>query len=120
MLAAVLTGKHFSSLTKRKWKKLMLVKMLMKEIVQCEAVLGTTEQTIHRKRGRSKKTVVPRRTKESQNKTFKIVKRTQNLQNLTEFKRLQASVRKTIKNAKKDYWRNFCNSIGRETEMGKI
>lgn len=29
-------------------------------------------------------------------------------------------MRKTIKNAKKEYWRKFCNSIGRETKIGKI
>lgn len=49
-----------------------------------------------------------------------VVKRTHNFQNLSEFKRLQGNVRKTIKNAWKDYWRKFRNSIVRETEIGKI
>lgn len=33
---------------------------------------------------------------------------------------MQANVRKTIKCAKKVFWRKFCNSIGRETDISKI
>lgn len=29
-------------------------------------------------------------------------------------------MRKTIKNAKKVYWRKFCNSVGRQTEISKV
>ena len=57
---------------------------------------------------------------QSRNKAFKVLKRNHTFQNLIEYKRLQANVRRIIKNAKKDFWRKFCNSVGRETGIDKI
>lgn len=54
------------------------------------------------------------------NKAFKTLKRTHNFQNLIEYKKAQGMVRKTIKTAKKDYWRKFCESIGRTTPVEKV
>lgn len=36
-----------------------------------------------------------------------------------EYKRMQANVRRIIKYTKKDCWRKFCNTVGRETEYGE-
>lgn len=65
----------------------------------CETILGATTQAIQRKGGKHKKKVVPWWTKEctnvikSQNKAFKDLKRNHELQNLIDYKRLQADVR---------------------------
>lgn len=42
------------------------------------------------------------------------------LQNLVKYKKAQAIVRKTIKRAKKSYWRGYCSSIGRTTPLDKV
>ncbi|KAL2082812.1 hypothetical protein ACEWY4_022630 [Coilia grayii] len=56
----------------------------------------------------------------ARNKAFRVLKRTHNFQNLVLFKKAQADVRRTIKQAKKECWRRFCDSIGQDTPVGKI
>lgn len=88
----------------------------------CKAILKAAEKSVKKKGAKHKKKIVPRWTKECgkamkcQNKAFEMLKRNHSVQNLIEYKRLQANVRRIIKNAEKDYWRKFCNSMGRETE----
>lgn len=56
----------------------------------------------------------------SRNKAFRMFIRTHNFQNLIEYKKMQANVRKTIKSVKKVYWVKCCNSVGRETEIAQV
>ena len=92
----------------------------------CRVILEAVERTIKRKEGKGKKRMVPWWNKEcskaikSRNKAFRRLKGNHRFENLIEYKRSQANVRRTIKNARKTCWRNFCNSVGRETELGQI
>lgn len=92
----------------------------------CKAILEAANKSIQKKGGRAGRKIVPWWTKacdkaiKDRNKAFKHLKRNHNFQNLIEYKRLQANARRVIKNAKKDYWRKFCNSVGRETGIDKI
>lgn len=58
-------------------------------------------------------------TKES-NRVFKILKRTHKFEDLIRYKKMQAKIRRTIKTAKWEYWRSFCGSVGRKTEIYKV
>lgn len=49
-----------------------------------------------------------------------MLKRNCNAQNLIEYKRLQGNLRRVVKNAKRDLWRNFCNSAGRQTKINQV
>ena len=57
---------------------------------------------------------------QNRNRAFRAVKRTLNFQNLIEYKRCQAIVRKVVKKSKKDYWQTFCNTIGRTTPIQQV
>jgi len=37
-----------------------------------------------------------------------------------EYKRTQAVVRRSVRKAKKEYWRRFCDSVGRTTPLERI
>ncbi len=54
------------------------------------------------------------------NKMFKQLKAHHTLETLINYKRAQAVVRKTTRSAKRLYWRQFCNTIGRETQLSDI
>ncbi len=54
------------------------------------------------------------------NKAFKLVKRCHNMLSLIQYKKAQAEVRRTIRQAKRASWRHFCNEIGRSTPVGKV
>lgn len=54
------------------------------------------------------------------NKLFKQLKRKMTMDNLLVYKKSVANVRRTIKNAKRVGWRNFCTTIGKETPLEKI
>lgn len=42
------------------------------------------------------------------------------MQNLIEYKKAQAVVRRTVRQAKRASWRNFCDKIGRTTPIGEV
>ncbi len=92
----------------------------------CNAILLAASQSIPKKGGKKKKKIVPWWTKEcdkvikSRNKAFKMLKKNHSFQNFIEYKRKQANVRRIIKNTKKEFWRKFCNTVGRETEIGQV
>lgn len=73
----------------------------------CNAIMLAANQTIPKKKGRRKKKMVPRWTKECEeaikcrNKAFKTLKKNHSFQNFIEYKRKQAQVRIIIKNTKK-------------------
>lgn len=51
---------------------------------------------------------------------FKLLNAHHTLETLINYKRAQAVVRKTIRSAKHIYLRQFCNTIGRETQLSDI
>uniref|UniRef100_A0A669EWH7 Reverse transcriptase domain-containing protein n=1 Tax=Oreochromis niloticus TaxID=8128 RepID=A0A669EWH7_ORENI len=92
----------------------------------CKAVLEVASRVMKRKDGRGEKKIVPWWTQECdkvikyRNRAFKTLKNNHSFQNFIEYKRLQAKVKRTIKSAKRDFWRGFCNSVGRETRIQNI
>jgi len=54
------------------------------------------------------------------NKAFRVLKRTHNFQHLIEYKRAQAMVRQNVRKAKREYWKKFCDSLGRTTPIEKV
>lgn len=54
------------------------------------------------------------------NKAFRVLRQTYKYQHLIDYKRAQALVRRVIKKAKKEYWRSFCNTLGRTTPIEKV
>jgi hypothetical protein len=92
----------------------------------CSSIIEAVQQSVPKKGGIHKKKIIPWWTIEcdqaikSRNKAFKILKRNQNFQNLIEYKKMQAIVKRVIRNTKREYWRNYCNSLGRETDIGKV
>lgn len=54
------------------------------------------------------------------NKAFKLLKRRHNYNHLVLFKKAQAVVRRTIRQAKRESWRGFCSGIGRTTPVGDV
>ncbi len=92
----------------------------------CNAILLAASQSIPKKGGKKKRKIVPWWTKEcdkvikSRNKAFKMLKKNHSFQNFIEYKMKQANVWRIIKNTKKEFWRKFCNTVGRETEIGQV
>lgn len=53
-------------------------------------------------------------------RTFKKMKLMHNYQHLVQYKQAQAKVRKVIRTAKRKYWKEFCGSIGRSTQISEV
>uniref|UniRef100_A0A3B3BBF5 Reverse transcriptase domain-containing protein n=1 Tax=Oryzias melastigma TaxID=30732 RepID=A0A3B3BBF5_ORYME len=91
-----------------------------------DAVVMAALSTIPVSKGRKCRLLVPWWTEECQqaikdrNKALKLLKNTLNLTNLVRYRRAQAKVRKTVKQAKKVSWRIFCSKIGRSTPVGDV
>lgn len=83
-------------------------------------------KTIPRSKGKMKKKAVPWWTEEcskvvkDRNALFKILRKNVNYQNLIKYKKAQAMVRKVVRKAKRQSWKNFCNKIGRTTPVGEV
>lgn len=56
----------------------------------------------------------------NRNETFQLLRRTPNFQHLIQFKKAQALVRKVIKEAKRRYWRDVCDTIWNATPVGEV
>lgn len=56
----------------------------------------------------------------ARNKAFRKVKGSFSFNDLIEYKKTQAEVRRMIRNAKRNYWKQFCNNIGRETHINQV
>jgi len=54
------------------------------------------------------------------NKAFKQLRENMSMSNLLEYKKARAKTRRIIKNAKRNGWREFCSTIGKDTPMDKI
>ncbi len=53
-------------------------------------------------------------------KAFKKLKRTHNWENMIMYKKSQAETRKIIREVKKEYWRMFCDEIGKNTPVEEV
>ncbi|XP_023190232.1 uncharacterized protein LOC111608691 [Xiphophorus maculatus] len=91
-----------------------------------KSIINAAKIAIPRSNGTKKKRIVPWWTSECsgaikmRNKAFKSLKKIICFQNLINYKRRQAEVRKIIRNAKRDYWRKYCESLGRNTALDKV
>ena len=54
------------------------------------------------------------------NKSFRILKKTLNFETLIKYKQCQAVVRCTVKKAKREYWKAFCETLDRTTPIGNV
>lgn len=56
----------------------------------------------------------------ARNKAFKTLKGALCVQNLICYKRKQAEVRRVVKSAKREYWRKYCDTLGRSAPLEKV
>ena len=90
------------------------------------AMYEAAMESVPRSKGKMKRKAVPWWTEQcgkavkQRNKAFRELKRTHNFQNLIQYKRAQAIVRRTIRQAKKTSWQAFCEKIGRTTPIGEV
>lgn len=105
-------------------KNITEVKEMNENVVT--AIIEAAEETIPKKAGSKLKKCVPwwdescNTVIKKRNKMSKQLKIHHTLETLINYKRAQAVVRKTIRSAKRVYWRQFCNTIGRETQLPDI
>ncbi|KAI2660328.1 putative RNA-directed DNA polymerase from transposon BS [Labeo rohita] len=91
-----------------------------------EVIKGVADETIPKSSGKRGRKSVPwwtgecRRVIKDRNRTFRLLRRTHNFEHLIQYKRAQALVKKTIRQAKRSYWRHFCSSIGSMTPVGDV
>ena len=89
-------------------------------------IIAAAEKSIPKSKGRSERKLVPWWTEEcrqavrQRNRALRLLKRTHNMQNPIQYKKAQAVVRRTVRQAKRKSWRNFCSSIGRTTPVGEV
>lgn len=92
----------------------------------CEVLKSTAEEVIGRKKANDKKKAVPWWNEEcsevvsKRNNALKKVRKTLNYNDFINYKRAQAIVRKIIRRAKKNYWREYCDSIGEDVNVSDI
>ena len=90
------------------------------------AIIQAAEASIPKSAGRGTRKSVPWWNEECseaikvRNKAYKQVRRNFTPQCLNEYKRAQAILRRTIRTAKRSCWRQYCNTIGRETKLSDI
>lgn len=89
----------------------------------CKVKLEAAEHSIKKGRRHSNKKMVSWWTNECsetiklRNKAFKTLKNKLVYQNLIEYTRM---VRNVLKNVKRPYWRNFCNTVRKDTKIEKF
>ncbi len=90
------------------------------------AIIKAAERAIPRSKNEKNRRLVPwwmeecRQAVRNRNRAFREVKRTHNIQSLIQYKRAQAVVKRTVRQAKRASWRNFCSQIGRTTPVGEV
>lgn len=91
-----------------------------------KGIITAAMESIPKSKGKVKRKIVPwwdeecKEAVRNRNKAFKIMKRTHNFRHMIQYKYAQAIVRKTIRQAKRTYWRNYCSSIGNTTQIGEV
>lgn len=89
-------------------------------------MIRAAEGSIPRSKSKMNRKLVPWYTEEChqavkiRNRAFRQVKRSLNMQCLFQYKKAQAVVRRTIQQAKRKIWRNFCTKIGRTTPVEEV
>jgi len=100
------------------------IEVLTREIRS--SIIAAANATIPKSKPKLLNKIVPwwsRECKEAikeRNKAFRLLKRTHNFQHLIEYKRAQAMVRQNVRKAKREYWKTFCDSLGRTTPIEKV
>jgi len=56
----------------------------------------------------------------NRNKAFKTIKKSKLFEDFINYKKTQAEVRRTIRAARKKYWRDWCNSIGEDIDISEV
>ena len=83
------------------------------------AIYEAATGSVPRSKGKMRRKAVPWWTEQCsiavkhRNIAFRTLKRTHNFQNLIQYKKAQAIVRRTIRQAKRTSWQSFCEKIGR-------
>ncbi|KAK7877307.1 hypothetical protein WMY93_031957 [Mugilogobius chulae] len=91
-----------------------------------EGIIGAAQRSIPMSKNKHDRVLVPwwtdecRQAIKTRNRAFRLLNRTLSMQNLIQYRRAQAVVRRTIKQAKKASWRGFCSKIGRTTPVGQV
>jgi len=91
-----------------------------------DIIKKVADETIPKSSGIRRRKAVPWWTQECtevikvRNRVFRVLRCTHNFEHLIQYKRSQALVRKTVRHAKRKYWREFCSSIGRQTPVGEV
>ena len=89
-------------------------------------IIAAASQSIPKNMSQRGKTAVPwwnnkcTEVVKERNRAFKMLRKTLNMDTLMEYQRKKAMARKVIKEAKKESWRQFCSTIGRETTLNKM
>lgn len=89
-------------------------------------IIAAASQSIPNNMSQKGKTNVPWWNEEcsgaikDRNRAFKRLRTTLTMNNLMEYQRKKALARKVIKEAKKESWRQFCSTIGKETTLNKM
>lgn len=84
------------------------------------------EDTIGKSNGVREKKMVPWWTKDckdtikARNKAFRKLKKNHCFDNLISYKKAAALVKRTVREAKRRYWREFCSTIGAETQVSDV
>lgn len=111
------------------WSSKVMVSNKVEEIEEAfrSVIIEAAELTIPKTKGniRERKNVpwwseVCEKAIKARNKSLKILRKTHNVENLLKYKKLQAEVRRVVKKAKRESWRNFCGKIGRTTPISNV
>jgi len=92
----------------------------------CKAIRRAAVEAIGKNKSGNRKKVVPWWNEECReavfirNKALRNVRRSINFNDLINYKKAQAKVKREIRKAKRNYWRKFCESIGEEIEINEI
>ena len=91
-----------------------------------EAMQSTAVEIIGKGSGSEQRHMVPwwtdecKKAVQARNKAFKKVKASFSFNDLIEYKKTQAVVRRVIRQAKRNQWQQFCNTIARETKISDV
>ena len=105
-------------------ENLMDVNVFNAELVK--KMVQSAEETIPKTTGARRTKNVPWWTDEcriaikKRNKAFRKLKKINSQDTLIEYNRAQAVVRRTIRKQKRTFWRQYCNSIGREVQLSDV
>lgn len=92
----------------------------------CHILYKSAEESVPVKKYTGKKAAVPWWTSEcstavrQRNKALRMVRKTLRSSDLIHYRQAQAIVRKTVKSAKRKYWRTFCSSIGTDIHVNEV